>query len=304
MAETGTVPGLQAPMDDTKPLFAYGLLKPGELAFPLVEAFTIRIEPAEMRGTLWVRDGLPLLDSKADGSIAGWLLWFEPARLAEAWSAVCSFEPAAQYRWEVLPARSAEHETSANVLAGRKLGAGVAAEPVGDWSARNDPVFTEGMAEVRRLISEAAPGGVASQPDTAEFWQLFFRLQAAYLLLWSVVERYTAFRFGPAIDPWQRVVRLDDDAPFRAAVLASGAKPDVVVDSRDPERKYRLAADGQGAAEYFYAVRSNLSHRGKSAYRDARLVYKSATELAAVVQILVGRQLSIAAPHMLPCPAT
>jgi len=50
---------------------------------------------------------------------------------------------------------------------------------------------------------------------------------------------------------------LDDEA-FRAAVLVSGTKPDVVVDSRDPERKYRLAADGKGAAAYFHVVRSNL----------------------------------------------
>lgn len=164
------------------------LLKPGELAFGLVEQFTTRVEPAEMRGTLWLRDGIPLLDREGDGSVGGWLLWFEPARLDEAWSAVSSFEPVAQYGWDVLAAVSAEQEIWANVLVGRKTGRGTAAEPVREWSAKNDPVFTEGLTEVRRLIAEAAPDGVASQPDTEEFWRLFFGLQAAYLLLWSVVE--------------------------------------------------------------------------------------------------------------------
>lgn len=283
---------LEAPKDSSKPLFVYGALKPRELAFGLVEAFVTRAEPAKMRGTLWIRDGIPLLDLAANDRVSGWLLWFEGTRLDEAWSAVCSFEPAAQYGWDIQPARSSGEEVAANVLVGRKLGAGTAAEPISEWSARKDPVFTEGLAEVRRLISEAAPGGVASQPDTAEFWQLFFRLQAAYLLLWSVVERYTAFRFGPAIDPTKRAGMLDHDDAFQAAVLASRAKPGVVVDSRDPERKYRLAEDGAGAAQYFYAVRSNLSHRGKSAYSDAQLVYKAATELAAIMEILVGQQLA------------
>jgi hypothetical protein len=283
---------LEAPKDGSKPLFVYGLLKRGELAFGLVDGFTTRVEPAHMRGALRIRDGLPLLDIEAHGSVDGWLLWFETSRLAEAWSVICSFEPAAQYRWDVGSARVSGEEITANVLAGRKLRAATASEPVSVWSARSDPVFTEGMAEVRRLVSETASSGVGSQPDTEEFWRLFFRLQAAYLLLWSIVERYTAFRFGPAIDPTRRAARLDDDEAFRAAVLASGAKPGTVVDSRDPERKYRLAADGKGAAQYFYAMRSNLSHRGKSAYRDAQLVYKATTELAAVMEILVGQQLS------------
>jgi len=39
------------------------------------------------------------------------------------------------------------------------------------------------------------------QPDDPKFWRVFFRLQAAYLLLWSVVERYAALRYGPGLRP-------------------------------------------------------------------------------------------------------
>jgi hypothetical protein len=52
---------------------------------------------------------------------------------------------------------------------------------------------------------------------------LFFRFQGAYLLLWSVVERYAVFQFGPTGDPTRRAGRLDDDKALRAAVTASGA---------------------------------------------------------------------------------
>jgi hypothetical protein len=221
-------------------------------------------------------------------------LWFERARLGEAWSAVCSFEPAEQYKWGVAETQFRAGKTAANVLEGRRVRERSAGENVQEWSAARDPVFTEGIDEVQRLVQEAAPDGVAAQPDTPELWSSFFRLQAAYLLLWSIVERYTALRFGPGLDPWARVRQLGKAASFLKAVAAAGAKPGVVVDSRNPGSRHQLAADGTGAAEYFYQVRSNLSHRGKSAFKDAQLVYKAVTELHAAMRILLDRQLPAA----------
>jgi hypothetical protein len=283
---------LRPPVDLSRPLFAYGLLKPGELAFSLLEPFVCSRDRAWTRGTLWLRDGIPLFDPDTDGEVAGWLLWFDPARLGEAWEAVCSFEPAKQYSRAAVQAHSGAERTDANVLAGRRVREGSAAENAQDWSAAQDPVFGEGLAEVERLADEAAPdGSVHPQPDTPELWSSFFRLQAAYLLLWSIVERYTALRFGPGLDPWARVKQLGEDTSFLKAVADAGVKPGVVVDSRDPGRRHQLAADGTGAAEYFYQVRSNLSHRGKSAFQDVQMVHKAVTELRRAMRILLDRQL-------------
>ena len=63
-----------------------------------------------------------------------------------------------------------------------------------------------------------------------------------------------------------------------------------MVDCRDPSSHYRLAEDGTGAAKYFYQVRSNLSHRGKGAFRDVQLVLKAVTELQEAMRILLDRQ--------------
>jgi hypothetical protein len=49
-------------------------------------------------------------------------------------------------------------------------------------------------------------------------------------------------------------------------------------------------ADGTGAAEHFYQVRSNVSHRGKSAFNDPQQVHKAVTELHDAMRILVDRQ--------------
>lgn len=286
---------LEPPSDQNSPFFAYGLLKPGELAFPLLEPFVTGRERAWTHGRLWLRDGIPLLDLDADGQVAGWLLWFEPARLGEAWEAVRSFEPARQYRWAEVQAQSRTRTVDVNALVGRQVRAGSATETVQEWSAAQDPAFTEGLAEVKRLTGEAVPNGsVPAQLDTPELWSSFFRLQAAYLLLWSIVERYTALRFGPGLEAGDRVNMLGDDASFLKAVADAEVKPGRVIDSRNPRKRSVMASDGTGAADYFYRIRSNLSHRGKSAFQDARLVHKAVTELLSAMQILLERQLPAA----------
>jgi hypothetical protein len=177
----------------------------------------------------------------------------------------------------------------ANVLIGRRLRVGTAAEPVSESSARFDPLFVEGLDAVRQLVLETAPDGVAVQPDCPTLWHQFFRLQAPYLLLWSIVERYTALRFGPSLEPGERIEMLNGDATLTEAVVAAGAEGDMVVDARNPKSRLRLRPDGTGAARYYYQVRSNLSHRGKSAFQDARLVLKAVVELHDTMRVLLAR---------------
>ncbi|MEU8337887.1 hypothetical protein [Micromonospora sp. WMMA1976] len=286
------MPSLLPPQDQDLPLFVYGSLKPGELAFGLIKPFVDygRLVEATAAGVIRLRDGLPLLDSLAAGRVRGFLLFFRAGKADEAWSLVTDFEPGTQYSWETTEAVTDDgRRVAANVLAGTKLQRGVSGDPLLEWSARHDPVLGEGLAEVRRLVWESAPNGVQAQPDGPDFWRQFFRLQASYLLLWSVVERYTALRYGPARDPWPRVCLLDEDLAFQAALETVTAKPDSVVDSRKPTEKFALKADFTGGARYYYQIRSNLSHRGKSAFRDARLVLKAVVELHDAMLVLLAQ---------------
>lgn len=133
------MPTLGQPDDLALPFFAYGLLKPGELAFSQVEPFVTRRDRATARRTLWLRDGIPLFDHDQDGRVGGWLFWFDPARLDDAWSAVCSFEPATQYKWGIAETRSGEEEIAANVLEGRRVRIGSAGENGYAHYAGGDP---------------------------------------------------------------------------------------------------------------------------------------------------------------------
>ncbi|MEA2825695.1 MAG: hypothetical protein QOG43_134 [Actinomycetota bacterium] len=284
------MPGLGEPCDFLAPLFVYGLLQPGELAYPLIADYVTEAVPGTVSGSLRVRDGLPLLDPRLSGQVQGHLLLPKPPNAADLWKAVANFEPGSQYRYAAVAVDIEGTPVRANVLVGRQVRRGTAPETTDRWSAARDPVFVEGLAEVLTMTMDVAPKGVEVQPDRPDLWRQFFRLQAAYLLLWAVVERYTALRYGPALDPHERVGRLDRDEAFQAAVVDVGAIEDEVFDSRDPDAKYRLRQDGSGAAKYFYGVRSNLSHRGKSAFHDGRLLFKALVELHDAIRLVLADQ--------------
>src|SRR3546814_12832202 len=92
-------------------------------------------------------------------------------------------------------------------------------------------------------------------------------MSAAYLLLWSAVERFTSLAFGPALDTMERVRSLDKMESFRAAVHRLEVRPGQrVVDSRDPSSDYRIRDERSGEAQLRYAISSNLTHRAKNTF--------------------------------------
>lgn len=278
MRQTDSVSGLGDPLILDGPLFVYGLLQPSELAYSRIAGYVNEANIATTPGSLRLRDGLPLLDPDGAGAVHGHLLRFDQTRLSDMWEAVADFEPSAQYKFSTIHVEVGGSFTRANVLLGRKLSRGTAPDPVDRWSAASDQVFVEGLAEVFAMTVETAPNGITAQPDRAEFW------------LWSIVERYTALRYGPDLAPGKRVTHLGDDPDFRLAVTKAGALSDSVYGSLDPDDKAELKPNGSGASKYYYLVRSNLSHRGKGAFRDGKLVLKALVELHDVMRLVLAKQ--------------
>lgn len=288
--------GVGVPPDTALPFFAYGLLKSRELAHRSVIGDDLeRSRDAVIIGaTLRYRDGLPILDDQSTGGLVrGELLWLDGD--GEAYSRIGDFEPRRHYRWVTRHVLIDDTEVAANVLAGRSPRKGSTHEDFESWTSAEDPVLTSGLCVVTDLGFEVALDEVPAMPGTSpELWSRFFRMSAAYLLLWSAVERFTSLAFGPALDPMERVRLLDEMPSFRAAVLRVEVRPGQrVVDSRDPSSHYQVREDGAGAAQFWYAIRSNLSHRGKSAFQDGQLLRHALIDLHAVVKVMLTSEL----PH-------
>jgi len=281
------------------PLFVYGTLRRGELGNDQIADAARATEPASVSAALRVLDGLPVLDPGLGGEVAGDLIWFDDA--SDGYDRVCRFEPSSVYRWTTLRAAGEGREIEANALVaallpdgkGDVLGPSTGADLVEGWSVSADPLFAYGLPAVAAMASEAAlkpfrPGIMAGASE----WKRFYQVQAAYLLACSVLERIAYFSLGARLKPTARVRELGRRPDFKVAAREAGVtEPSRAVGlSSDPADRRSARPSGAGFAERAYRIRSNVMHRGKSAYHEAELVRGALLDLHDTLRIyLTGR---------------
>lgn len=266
--------------DTDLPYFAYGLLQPHEIAHTQIKSL-LRDEPIqeEVQGALYARDGLPLLaPGEGYNSVGGYLLRFAAEHAGEAYRRISAFEPAKHYKWGM--AKLLHSGETANVLVGKRVQKGSTRVFDREWRGNRDPLLTSGLSVVEDIVDQYAGEGFESaHPDFFD-WERLFRLQMAYMFLWTVMERYAALAYGPSLGAMQKIRRLGEDRAFQQALKRLVRRKDEVYRSSDPEDRADLDPDnGVKSANYYYYVRSNITHRGKAAFNDAEKVRESLLEL-------------------------
>lgn len=274
-------------LDHSKPLFVYGFLRPGELAYHQLADYVTAAEPAVVRGTALERDGLLLVTLDGEDEIAGDLLHLEASVAQTAYRAVDELEPRRLYRWDVATAFARDEAVAINLL--------VAARPARgshrldyEWSSRNDPLFNEALEEIEQILDP-----FRARPEGREEIRSFFRYQMAYLLLWSAIERYSSLRWGFRGGPVQRVKNLAQEPAFVRA-LQEYAQPGRVVHRADDPGASAVTLDPTEplrAIDFYYQVRSNITHRGKAAHEELSLVAGCLSELTAVFRVVLDETL-------------
>ena len=268
--------GLSLPQDLSLPLFVYGSLKPGMPAFESISKLVLDSpESAEVVGTLYLRDGLPLLFLDGSKKIKGYVLKFDPEK--SGYEQVCTFEPKTQYQWTTYVTTNG---LRVNLLTGKKIQQGNAvASDFADWQLKNDPAFGEGLPVVRSVMNEI----IANKQWT--LWEKFFRSQMAYLLLWSIVERMATLCIGTNVNPNKRVNMLHSLKGMDALIEKHVKRRDWVSDSRNPNKTIELNSTNPSLSfRYYYQVRSNLSHRGKAVPNELEKVEGSLPELLNITE--------------------
>jgi len=259
---------MEPPADNSLPFFAYGLFKPGQLAFfQLRELVSSVTDPAQIRGDLLLRDGLPIIDPAGRNFVKGVLVTFWPERRAEAYSRIAGMEPDKHYRWHEAPVDG----TSANVLVGRYPRKGsMPCEDV-EWNGWNDPLFTAALDVVEETL----------RSQIFE-WDLkpLFRLQMAYLLLWSSIERYVSLRYHLGDRVTEKVSQLAGELAFSPSLLLHVKERREVYRADRPAQKEVLdPRSPEKSLKYYYQIRSNITHRGKGVVRDYDRIKDSLAEL-------------------------
>ena len=110
----------------------------------------------------------------------------------------------------------------------------------------------------------------------------------AYLLLWSSIERYLSLRHRLDAKVTAKINHLAEDRAFAESLQqhVKGKNNKRTIHRADrPQDKYVLdRTEPKKSAEYYYQVRSNVTHRGKSGAsdRDYEILEWSLRELLAI----------------------
>jgi hypothetical protein len=269
------------------PFFSYGLFQPGQPGFSRIRDLVLTAEPGwSTRGKLLERDGLPLLD-QGDEPVRGHLIRFVGDKSAEVYSIINSIEPDKLYRWGTARVIKKDRDETANVLFGRKPLKGSFPAEYKIWDGQKEPLFTKALEVIRKTLD-----------DYKGFeWDLepFFHLQMAYLLLWCSIERFVSFKYHLGKNANEKVGKLAEDPAFVSALqdrVKAGTRREVFR-SDDPGEKETLdPSNPSKALAYYYQIRSNITHRGKTAIRDHEMLRESLAELLDIFQRVLEAEFS------------
>jgi hypothetical protein len=285
-----TVPKFE-PADARLPFLAYGLFRPGHLAFFQIAEFTASYETGVYLPGYHVklRDGVPILAPGDGHPVDGVLAHFNSTT---AYERIAAMEPRHLYCWECVQV-AGQH---VNALVGKSPDKG-SDRLDGEWDGWTDPLFTDALEVVEESLESA---GDVDGPD----FKPLYRLQAAYLLLWTSIERYLTLRyhFGPEVS--KRIRCLADEDAFRQTLATLAPKPRDIRRTDDPTQRERLlSTDPAKAIKYYYQVRSNITHRGKTQERDFETMRRSLYELLRIFRAVFGAakleaaELAASIPH-------
>lgn len=267
------------------PFFAYGIFKPGQLAFLQICDLVGSKAEDSIRGGLWLRNGMSVYDPEDGGVVEGVVLTFQSGKEPAAYQAICNMEPQHHYGWYETKTMGG---VKVNCLKGRALET-LRQDHVRLWSdlTRKDEVFDEaglviqaGLKELDELeklerswratqktgtCSHGPSTGHRPPVDEKLGCARLFRAEMYYMLLWSMIERYLSMRYRLTGNTESKLDRMSDDKHLRSALSRyCGVVRKEVHRSDNPSAKKVLNPDRLGdALDYYYQIRCNMVHHGK-----------------------------------------
>ena len=267
------------PPDDDKidnPFFAYGIFKPGQLGFAQIKNLKPKYSKTiTIPYKMYYRDGIPLILDKPHPSseTAGNLIYFNDntieveikengVKKTEKWGAydiIGNAEPSKLYEWGEIKIG----DDPVNVLFGidPKNGSFKDDYDCSSYDFRNDSYFTVAMDMVKKFIAEDIIIGY----DDEEF----FEYQMHYILLWSIIERYGSLKYGKESIS-KNNNKIAKTKTFKHELENRVKRKDTVYSSKDHQEWKLDPHNRRTSMKYYYTIRSNIVHRGKSVTEDDR----------------------------------
>lgn len=278
---------LEFPDDDkiNKPFFAYGIFKPGQLAYSRIKDYVLG-EPKEcsVKHTLYERDGIPFVKKEdTEHETNGFMIHFKKDKCELAYDMIRKTESKKYYRWETTKAYYKKgdetHDETVNILFGRTPSRSTPGHiEYGKYDGKNDIFFEHGLNLIAKEMINY------KRNDTFEN---FFKLQRNYLLLWTCIERYTSLKYGENSKHYNNH-QLAEEEIFQESLEHFVTKERTITNSKTLEKEKLIPDNAHRSIDYYYTMRSNVAHRGKTfGYVDEKRLRKSLVELLNIFQCVL-----------------
>jgi hypothetical protein len=269
---------LKKPKNINIPFIAYGSFKPSELRYNLIEEYVQDYYEIKIIGLMEEKDGIPIFGLGNDGyysfTYTAFVLNFKNECSEIAYQKICENEPDSYYEWIVLDNK--------NILIGKPNLKGKNNFLDESWSFRNDPYFEYGL----NACSEIFNNNSIYKNDSEKEYFPFFKSSSAYMLLWTIIERFCTLKYGN-ISPTQKLKFLTNDTiiNWEESLLRIERKDKIY---RSDKINEVLTLDRHKGAkrnmEYYYGIRSNMVHRGKEVFSDTDRITESFFELKSIFE--------------------
>lgn len=264
---------LKPPSDINLPFFAYGIFKPGQLAYSKIEQYVEKYEKSQIDYVMLIRDGVPILSKELNHSNTyGYIIYFKEEYKEKAYRIISNTESDALYEWDTEEIDNKQ----VNVLFGVNPRLGSSA-PEGNFErvnfdGKNDPFFKEAI----ELIEENLKLISSDHLDVKEF----FELQMNYMLLWSAIDRYTSLKYNENSKGKNNRKFANEKAFKKGLKNHVKSKSRRKVYSAEDIEMYELdTEDPEESLKYYYTIRCNVVHRGKAIIEDKYMLKSSLDEL-------------------------
>lgn len=263
-------------MDLDLPFFSYGFFRPGEISFLGIRDYVQTVKSKTIDGDLVLRDGITLFRDSDRHSVDGYLIEFLPGCSSLAYEFVDSLEPKKLFKWREMKVNGSFF----NILVGVKPDKGsVNIRETGWKSIWEDPFFTSAIDVLDEMPNESFDFNLKP----------LFKLQMKYMLLWTIIERFTFLRYSFGGTPSYRNKQLANSTFFKEALKKYCHENRTIYRTDDPDVKTELNPDNpEKSLQYYYQVRSNITHRGKAVSRDHATVERSFNELFEITKYVLN----------------
>ena len=273
---------LNPPLNQKLPFLAYGSFKPGELRFNLIKQFVVKTKPTKVYGLMKEKDGVPIFYTTKTKSYAwfdytAYEIHFKKGQEQQAYQIISENEPNSYYTWV--------NFQGANILEGKSRLRGLEEFMDETWSFKHDPYFSQGLLACK----EIRKGSRSKMPELHQEYFDFFCNQSAFMLLWTIIERFCTLKYGN-LSPNEKLKSLYTDPEIKWDFVYDIVKRNDSIVRSDKEKeqlKLNSASSIKKILEYYYGLRSNMVHRGKNVFGDINRISDAFDELYQVVEVII-----------------